>query len=126
MDTDKIYAESLIEEYSPKNTPKVIALKKLDKRAKRVPNIFAFSFGIIGTLIFGVGMCLSMQAISAPFGNSMVIGVIIGLVGMLMAGINYPIYKKISEKSKQKYAFEIVQLAREISEADNDCTTLAK
>lgn len=112
MNTDKIYAESLAKEYAPKDASKVIALKKLDRKAKMPANIFAYTFGIIATLIAGVGMCLSMKVI----GNSMPLGIVIGIIGFIGMGVNYPIYTKILEKSKQKYAFEIVQLAKEISE----------
>ena len=49
-------------------------------------------------------------------GNSMLLGVVIGIVGMLGCGVNYPIYTKLLEKGKKKYAYEIVELAREISE----------
>ena len=49
-------------------------------------------------------------------GSSMVLGIIIGIIGMIGCGINYPIYKKMLEKGKAKYAYEIVELARQISE----------
>ena len=44
------------------------------------------------------------------------LGIVVGVVGMAGMGINYPIYKKLLARGKQKYAFEIMQLAREISE----------
>lgn len=112
MNTDKIYAESIVKEYAPKEHSKIVALKKLDAKAKRPANIFAFTFGIVFALVFGTGMCLAMQII----GNSMLLGIIIGIVGMIGCGVNYPIYKKILENGKKKYAFEIVALAGEISE----------
>ena len=60
-------------------------------------------------------MCLSMQVIGA--GTVMaVLGIIIGIIGFIGCGVNYPIYKKMLEKGKEKYAYEIVELAREISE----------
>ncbi len=46
----------------------------------------------------------------------MILGIVIGIIGFTLCGINYPIYKKMLEKGKQKYAFEIVQLAREIAD----------
>ena len=63
MNTDKIFAESIANEYAPKDTSKVIALRKLDRKAKGPANIFAYSFGILMTLVLGLGMCLSMQVI---------------------------------------------------------------
>ena len=115
MNTDKIYAESIAKEYAPKNHSKIVALRKLDRKAKLPANIFTYTFGIISALIFGTGMCLAMQVIGSNT-THMVIGIIVGIIGMLGCGVNYPIYKKILEKGKKKYAFEIVELAKEISE----------
>ena len=112
MNTDKIIAESIAKDYAPKENSKIKALKKLDNRAKLPATIFTYSCGIISALVFGTGMCLAMKVI----GNSMVLGVIIGIIGMIGCGINYPIYKKMLEKGKAKYAYEIVELARQISE----------
>ena len=116
MNTDKIYAESLANEYAPKDDSKVVALRKLDKRAKLPSEIFTYSFGIISALIMGIGMCLSMKIIGSGTTASMILGIVIGIIGLFMMGINYPVYKKLREKGKQKYAFEIMQLAREISD----------
>ena len=112
MNTDKIWAESIAKDYAPKDSSKIIALKKLDNKAKLPATIFTYSCGIISALVFGTGMCLAMQVI----GNSMVLGIIIGIIGLIGCGINYPIYKKMLAKGKAKYAYEIVVLARQISE----------
>ncbi len=116
MNTDKIYAEQLANEYAPKDTSKLAALRKLDARAKLPAAIFAYTFGIIAALVAGVGMCLSMNVIGGGTTTMFVLGVIIGIVGLLGMGINYPIYKKLLAQGKQKYAFEIMELAKEISE----------
>lgn len=116
MNIDKIYAESLANEYAPKDTSRVIALRKLDRKAKQPANIFAYTFGIISSLIMGTGMCLSMKVIGEGTTGSIVIGIIVGNLGLFLMSINYPIYKKMRENGKQKYAFEIMQLAKEISE----------
>lgn len=116
MNTDKIYAEQLANEYAPKDTSKVVALRKLDARAKLPATIFTYTFGTISSLIMGVGMCLSMDVIGNGTMMTFVLGVIIGVIGLVGMGVNYPIYKRMLEKGKQKYAFEIIQLAKEISE----------
>lgn len=116
MNTDKIYAQQIANEYTPKDTSKIIKLKKLDKKAKQGANIFVYSFGILSTLIFGFGMCLSMKVIGNESTAATVLGIIIGIIGIVLISVNYPIYKKLLEKGKRKYAFEIVQLAKEISE----------
>ena len=115
MNTDKIIAESIAKDYAPKESSKIVALKKLDNKAKLPATIFTYSFGIISALVFGTGMCLAMQVI----GNGLagfVLGIVVGIVGIVGCGVNYPIYKKMLEKGKAKYAYEIVQLAREIAD----------
>ena len=115
MNTDKIYAEAIENEYSVKNTSKVIALKKLDHRAKRPANVAAYSIGILSALILGVGMCLSMQVIGAGSALNMVLGIVLGVIGIAGVSVNYFVYKKLLESGKQKYAADIIQLASEIS-----------
>ncbi|MBE6654869.1 MAG: dihydropteridine reductase [Ruminococcaceae bacterium] len=115
MNTDKIYAESIAKEYAPSGNSKIIALRKLDAKAKRPSAIFTYTFGIISSLIAGLGMCLSMQVIGGTLPLT-ILGIVIGIIGFTCCGINYPIYKKMLERGKKKYAFEIVQLAKEISE----------
>ena len=115
MNTDKIIAESIAKDYAPKDHSRIVALKKLDNRAKLPAIIFAYSFGIVSSLVIGVGMCLSMQIIGSGIAG-MVLGIIIGIIGFIGCGVNYPLYKKKLEKGKAKYAYEIVELARQISE----------
>ena len=112
MNTDKIWAESIAKDYAPKDSSKIVALKKLDNRAKLPAIMFTYSFGIISSLVFGTGMCMAMKVI----GKSMALGIVIGIIGMIGCGVNYPVYKKMLAKGKEKYAYEIVELAREISE----------
>lgn len=112
MNTDKILAESIAKDYAPKDSSKIVALKKLDNRAKLPATLFTYSCGILSALIFGTGMCLAMKVI----GNSMALGIIIGIIGMIGCAVNYPIYKKLLKKGKAKYAYEIVELARQICE----------
>ncbi len=115
MNTDKIYAESIAKDYAPKDHSKIVALRKLDQKAKLPATVFAYSFGIATSLLAGLGMCLAMQVIGTGTAL-MVLGIVIGLLGFAGAGINYPIYKKLLQKGKEKYAYEIIELAREISE----------
>ena len=78
MNTDKIIAESIAKDYAPKESSKIVALKKLDNKAKLPAVIFTYTFGIVSTLVFGTGMCLAMQVIGE--GTAMlVLGIIIGI-----------------------------------------------
>ena len=115
MNTNKIYAESIAKEYAPKDDSKIVALRKLDRKAKMPANLFAYGVGIASALVFGTGMCLAMQVIGGGTAWT-VAGVVIGCIGMVGCGLNYPIYRRLLEKGKSKYAFEIMELAREISE----------
>ena len=103
MNTDKIYAEAIANEYSVKNASKVVALKKLDRKAKTPANIAAYSIGVISSLILGVGMCLSMEVIEAGSAFTMVWVIILGIIGIAGVSVNYLIYKKLLKSGKEKY-----------------------
>ncbi len=115
MNTDKIIAESIAKDYAPKNGSKLIALRKLDVKAKLPANIFAYGVGIISALVFGTGLCLSMQVIGGG-AFWMAVGILVGCIGLAGCAINYPVYMRLLEKGKKKYAYEIIELAREIGE----------
>lgn len=119
MNTDKIYAEAIANEYSKKSASKVVALRKLDRQAKLPGNIFAYTFGVLSALVLGVGMCLSMQVLGDGSVPMMVLGIATGLLGIAGVAVNYFIYKKILTKSKEKYAGDIIRLATEISSEED-------
>ena len=106
MNTDKIWAESIAKDYAPKDNSKVIALKKLDNRAKLPAIVFTYSCGIVSALIFGTGMCMAMQVI----GNSVALGIIIGIIGMAGCAVNYPSIRKCSQKAKQNMPTKLLNL----------------
>lgn len=114
MNTDKIIAEKIASEYAPKTTSKVVALKKLDSKAKRTANIFGYTFGTVCSLILGTGMCFAMGVIGNASTTSMVVGIIVGLVGICGMSFNYFIYKGLLKEGKMKYGDDIVKLAKEI------------
>lgn len=116
MNTDKIYAEAIANQYSVKTATKVTALKKLDKKVKLAPTVFMFVFGIISTLILGVGMCFALGVLIEAGTVSMAVGVVLGLLGIAGMSLNYPVYKKILTKRKEQYAGEIISLAKEIAD----------
>ena len=118
MNTDKIYAEKIANEYSEKTTSKVRQLKKLDAMAKNPAKIFALIFGIISSLVLGTGMCFSMGVIGG--GSAFVIGfgIVIGLLGIAGVSVNYFIYKKLLEKCKSKYKYDILTLAKQITDEE--------
>lgn len=115
MNTEKLYAESIAKEYAPKDTSKIVRLRKLDRKAKMPATVFAYSFGIGSSLVAGLGMSLAMQVIGS--GTAMlVLGIVLGLIGFACCGVIYPIYKRLLEKGRKQYAYEIVELAKQITE----------
>lgn len=103
--------------YLPQNESELDALRKLDAKVKRPANIFAYVFGSLGAVVMGSGMSLIMTDIGSKIGMAevMVPGIIIGVMGMLMVVINYPIYKKILGSRRKKYADEVIALSDKIT-----------
>lgn len=106
-------AQKIRTQYTEKQTTELDALRKLDAKVKRPANIFGYIFGSIGALIMGSGMSLIMTDIGTTIGvtDPMHTGVIVGVIGMLMVIINYPIYKGILGSRKKKYAAEIIRIS---------------
>lgn len=103
-------------QYTEKEHTELDALKELDTKVKRPANVFAYVFGSISAIIMGSGMSLVMTEIGETIGveNAMVPGIAIGVAGMLMAIINYPMYKSILASRRKKYADEIITLSDKI------------
>lgn len=118
MNTDKIYAESIANEYSVKNDSKVVALKKLDKKVKDFPLIVSMVIGVISSLVLGTGLCLAMGVIGGGTTVAFVAGIVLGILGIIGMLVNYPIYKRILANRKSMYAGDIIKLANEISKED--------
>ncbi len=108
--------EKIRTQYTEKEYTQLDELKKLDAKVKRPVNIFAYVFGSISAIIMGSGMSLVMTDIGKVIGmeNTMVPGIIIGVVGMLLAIVNYPMYKKLLDSRKKKYAEQIIKLSESI------------
>ena len=118
MNTDRIFAEQIANEYAPKDTARIVALRKLDRHAKRPALVFAYTFGIAMLLVQtleSVGMCLAMQVIGDGSALTMGVGIAVGTVGIAGVSVNYLLYRKLLEKGKRKYASDIIRLAREIT-----------
>ena len=113
MKDQEFIVQKIRTQYTEKEHTELDALKELDKKVKTPANIFAYIFGIISALIMGSGMSLIMTDISTAIGMTepMLPGLIIGIVGMIMAIANYPIYKKLLNSRRKKYASQIVALS---------------
>lgn len=103
--------ESIRKKYLPKEENKMDKIRRLDREAERPGTVMALVIGIIGTLIMGAGMSCAMLA----EGFIMGLGIVIGLVGIVVLGIAYPMYKKITKEQRAKVAEEIIALSNEIT-----------
>ena len=109
-------AQKIRTQYMEHQPSELDALRELDAKAKCPANVFAYTFGGISAIIMGAGMSLVMTEVGAAIdlANAMVPGIVIGVVGMAMAIINYPIYKSILASRKEKYADQILALSEKI------------
>ena len=108
-------------EYFKKQPTDFDELRALDTKVKRPVKTIAYVFGAIATLVFGIGLCLAMNVIDPGVyygvyisSNTIGSGIGVGLVGVFMLTINYPIYKRILLLRKRKYADKILSLTEKI------------
>ena len=106
-------------QYTEKQHTELDELKALDAKVKKPANVFAYTYGSVSAIIMGAGMSLVMTEIGAIIGlaSAMVPGIAIGVVGMGMTLSTYPIYKKILNSRKKKYAGKILALSEKIIKA---------
>lgn len=110
----ELVVKMIKEDYEIKEDDNLIKLKKLNRKAKMPSTIFAYTFGLISALILGFGMSIALGAILKDL---MVFGYIMGVIGLILVSINYPIYKKILNHGKNKYKDEIIELSNLILES---------
>ena len=102
--------ESIRRKYMPEEESKLEILKNLDMRAQTAGAIESLSFGIVGALVFGVGMCFFLDV----FAGAAWLEFFFMIIGTLIMIPAYPIYKRISNKTKAKLIPEILRLSEEI------------
>ncbi len=109
-------AQKIRTQYVEKQPSELEELRALDAKVKRPANVFAYVFGSISAIIMGAGMSLVMTEIGDTLGMSdpMLPGIVIGIVGMIMALVNYPMYKGILGSRKKKYAPQILKMSEKM------------
>lgn len=111
MTTQQKTIEKIRASYAEKQITKFDQLKELDRKVKRPAEVFAYVFGSISSLVLGTGMSLAMKVIGATLSFAMPLGIGVGLLGILLVSINYPIYKRILKRRKNKYEKQIFELS---------------
>lgn len=102
--------EAIRKKYVNKEEDKFEVLKRLDKQAEQRGMITALMLGIIGTLVLGAGMSITMVGSTAFY----VLGIIIGIVGIVILGVSYPLYKKMVAKDRAQVSDQILKLTEEL------------
>lgn len=101
--------EILRDEYTVKEKTNIDEALKLDRKCKLPAYVLAYALGIFGTLVLGIGMCLAMQVIGEGTGL-FVGGIILGIIGIIIICINYPLFLKVMKLRKEKYSSAILVL----------------
>ena len=106
-------------QYTEKEHTRLDELKALDTKVKRPAKVFAYTFGAVSAIVMGSGMSLVMTDIGASLGmeETMVPGIVIGVVGMAMAILNFSLHKAILSSRKKKYGEEIIALSDKLMKA---------
>lgn len=109
-------AQKIRTQYMEKTPSELDALRELDTKVKRPANVFGYTFGSLSAIIMGAGMSIIMTDIGAIIGitSALIPGIAVGVVGLGMALLTYPIYKSILGSRKKKYSAEILSLSDKI------------
>ena len=109
-------AQKIRAQYMEKESSELDELRLLDAKVKKPANLFSYLFGSFSAIVMGAGMSLVMTDVGSYVGieNPMIPGIVIGVIGMALAIVNYPIYKSILNSRRSKYSAEILALSDKI------------
>ena len=106
------------QKYQVQEEDGITKLRKLDAKATNKATIVSLAMGLTGALVMGSGMSLIMTDLATVLGmtgiNSMIVGIIAGVVGMILAAMAYPMYNKVLKREREKIAPEILMLTEEL------------
>lgn len=107
--------EAIRSQYIPKEENKMEQLRRLHAIPARKAQAASLTVGILGALIMGTGMSLVMTELGAALGNlAMVLGILLGLAGMILVALAYPVYNRVLKANREKIAPQILQLSDEL------------
>ena len=117
MKDKEFVVEKIRSQYTEQEQTGLEELKALDAKVKRPANVFGYIHGSVGAVVMGAGMSLVMTDIGKMIGltTALIPGIAVGIVGLAMSCTTYPIYKKILNSRKKKYAHQILELSDRIT-----------
>ena len=107
--------EEIRKAYLPKEEDKMEKLRKLHSIPTQKAQSASIAVGVIGALVLGTGMSLCMTELGAALGSlALVLGIMIGLVGIILVALAYPIYNRTLKQERERIASEILRLTDEL------------
>ena len=107
--------EAIRKKYLPKEEDKMEQLRKLHAIPTQKAQAASIAIGVIGALVLGTGMSLTMTELGALLGEfSMIVGIVAGLAGLILVALAYPLYNRVLKKERAKIAPEILRLSDEL------------
>ena len=116
MKDKEFVVEKIRSQYTQTEHTDLDALKALDAKVKKPANVFGYTYGSMGTIVMGAGMSLVMTDIGSILGmkETLIPGIAVGIAGLAIVLTTYPIYRKILNSRKKKYADQIMELSDRI------------
>ena len=106
------------QKYQSQEEDSMTRLRKLDAAATSKATVIALVLGIVGALILGMGMSLIMTDLAVLLGmkgmTNIIVGIITGVLGVILAALAYPVYSKVLKREREKIAPEILRLTDEL------------
>lgn len=107
--------EAIRKKYAPKQEDKMEQLRRLDAAVNRRASMASIIVGVEGTILMGLGMSLVMSELGASLGNAALpVGTFVGVAGMAVLALAYPLYRSVLKKERKKIAPEILKLTDEL------------
>ena len=107
--------EAIRQKYLPREEDKLEQLRRLHHSATKKAKAASIAVGVLGTLILGTGMSLCMTELGAALGHlAMLIGILVGVLGLILVALAYPLYNSVLRSERRKIAPEILRLSEEL------------
>lgn len=108
--------QQIRKKYLPPEEDKMEQPRRLDASTHRKPTAIAIALGVVGALIMGLGMSLCMTELSGFLGGTaMFVGIPVGLFGIAVAALAFPLYRRLLRQERSKVAAEVLRLTDELS-----------
>ena len=116
MKDTEFMVEKIRSQYTEQAHTELDDLKALDAKVKKPAYIFGYTYGSIGAVITGAGMSLVMTDIGKVIGltSTLVPGIVVGLAGLVLVALAYPVYNRTQKKERDRIAPQILKLTDEL------------